>query len=936
MRKLLLWLVMVAVMIAAILGGTAAFLYSRTGTDALPQEAVTFGEQTLEPNGWSWVIPVLGDKVNKTYESPTNLTVQKLGTFTDTVPQLVLPDWVTAAELQIAAPDGTVWTGALADCNTYTYTQNGDYQIIVTAHHSSADSPGDPVGWYAYRAGYTMAMNPKVTLSTERAPQGSIVAVQLSGILDGEPSLETDLGTVWFRKTASGYMGYIPVTYNAEGGDHTLHLTCGSLEKDITLTVTRTMYDTVTVPAEEDTGGGEEFRNAIWPLYTTGSSAKLWNGRFEAPSAGAVVMEYGVTQMVDSQRSGQATGLTYAAADGETVTAPQAGNVVFAGTLTLTGGTVVIDHGCGVKSYLYGLETVGVERGQSVSAGDPLGTAGTEPEPTADAPAADDTPAAEAPPEAAAADTAVTDTPEQTGDVPAEDAAEPSGLVFSDGLANDKALAAEAARMANISRTAQLSIAQIMAGLEENPAPSAGPAPSSAAPQHDSAADDEDDEPQDTIPQALGRGVFGMFKWLLLVVLFVLIIAGGGVAWLYRSATPDMLPEVKVTFDGQELAPTAYKWHVPVVGSFFRRTYAETLNSSPVVLEDAISDASPDIIVTPSDYSTQLTITDADKETVYEGSVTAFRSYLFAENGTFDAKLVVTASDSAAEDRSSVTGTETWQFRFTVSIKPSVTLCTPTVQQGSVAAVRVGSTMSRTEPTLTAPLESTGFVRAANGWICYLPIPWNAETGNTELTVTADGYTETLTLSVRAASYSYKDYSAKSQLMSPYIGADDAPDAVRRLLTTDGGEIQWAVGGFVQPFLDSFDTPLLYGMTEYVGRSYSERSTNYGYGGRTSTNVVIKPKKSKDSMIVPASGHVLLAEDLGGSYGYTVVIGHGAGLRSIFYGLTALDVEAGDDVKQGQLLGTSGRTVVAELRIGTVPINPLLVWRGQCDGLKYY
>ena len=561
--------------------------------------------------------------------------------------------------------------------------------------------------------------------------------------------------------------------------------------------------------------------------------------------------------------------------------------------------------------------------------------AGTEPEPAADAPAADDTPAAEAPPEAAAADTAVTDTPDQTGDAPAEDAAEPSGFVFSDDLANDKDLAAEAARMANISRTAQLSIAQIMAGLEEDPAPSAGPAPAPEAPQHDSAADpDEDDEPRDTIPQAIGRGAFGMFKWLLLVVLFVLIIAGGGVAWLYHSATPDMLPEVKVTFDGQELAPTAYKWHVPVVGSFFRRTYAETLNSSPVVLEDAISDASPDIVVTPSDYSTQLTITDADRETVYEGSATGFRSYLFAENGTFDAKLVVTASDSAAEG--SVTGTETWQFRFTVSIKPSVTLCTPTVQQGSVAAVRVGSTMSQTAPTLTGPLESTGFVRAANGWICYLPIPWNAETGNTELTVTADGYTETLTLSVRAASYSYKDYSAKSQLTSPYIGENDAPDAVRKLLTTAGEDIQWSVGGFVQPFLDSFDTPLLYGMTEYVGRAYSERSTNYGYGGRTSTNVVIKPKKSKDSMIVPASGHVLLAEDLGGSYGYTVVIDHGAGLRSIFYGLTALDVKAGDDVKQGQLLGTSGRTVVAEMRIGTVPINPLLVWRGQCDGLKYY
>ena len=137
MRKLLLWLVMVAVMIAAILGGTAAFLYSRTGTDALPQEAVTFGEQTLEPNGWSWVIPVLGDKVNKTYESPTNLTVQKLGTFTDTVPQLVLPDWVTAAELQITAPDGSaIYQGnGTAEATEFTLgvPEDGTYTISVRA-----------------------------------------------------------------------------------------------------------------------------------------------------------------------------------------------------------------------------------------------------------------------------------------------------------------------------------------------------------------------------------------------------------------------------------------------------------------------------------------------------------------------------------------------------------------------------------------------------------------------------------------------------------------------------------------------------------------------------------------------------------------------------------------------------------------------------------
>ena len=221
-----------------------------------------------------------------------------------------------------------------------------------------------------------MQLAPTVTLSSERAAQGSVVALQLSGILDGEPSLETDLGSVWFRKTAGGYMGYIPVTYNAESGDHTMTLTCGSLTRELTLTVSKTEYGNVTSEPDEETGGAEEFRNAIWPLYTSGDSEKLWSGAFQRPSTSAVACPYGAVYMVDGQRSGQSTGLTYDAAVGETITAPQSGEVVFAGNLTLTGGTVVIDHGCGVKSYLFGLESVAAERGQTVATGAAVGTAG--------------------------------------------------------------------------------------------------------------------------------------------------------------------------------------------------------------------------------------------------------------------------------------------------------------------------------------------------------------------------------------------------------------------------------------------------------------------------------------------------------------------------------------------------------------------------------
>ena len=494
----------------------------------------------------------------------------------------------------------------------------------------------------------------------------------------------------------------------------------------------------------------------------------------------------------------------------------------------------------------------------------------------------------------------------------------------------------EEQRVSDITRTAQLSIQQIMAGLDEDTAPAETPREPQPEPAGDTDADTDAMDDADTLPQMLGRGVSNMAKWLVLVLVFVVAIAGGGVAFLYHNATPDMLPQINVSFDGQTLPPTAYRWHVPVVGEVFKRTYAETLSAAPIVLDEPVSGASPDFTVSSSKYSSEVTLTDMSGEELFTGSIKDFNAYLFTENGTYNAKLVLKSTAASEDDDARVTGSETWQFQFDVNIKPTIQLCNTSAVQGSVAAVRIGTTLSPDAPAIKTELANTGFVKAANGWICYLPIPWNEPTGTVDVTVTADGYTETLQLDVRAASFTYKDYSRTSQMTSPYIGENDAPDAVAKLLTTVDDTVAWGIGGFVQPFLNSFSTPLTFGMTEYAGRSSSERGTNYGYGGRTSTNVVITPKKSNDSMIVPASGRVLLAKNLGGIYGNTVVIEHGAGLKSIFYGLAALNVETGDNVKQGQLLGVCGKTVVAEMRLGEVPIDPLLVWRGQCDGLKNY
>jgi murein DD-endopeptidase MepM/ murein hydrolase activator NlpD len=69
-------------------------------------------------------------------------------------------------------------------------------------------------------------------------------------------------------------------------------------------------------------------------------------------------------------------GLDYPLAAETPVRAPAPGTVLFAGTLTLAGGTVAIDHGQGVVSVLHHLSSAAVAAGDSVEAGALVGLSG--------------------------------------------------------------------------------------------------------------------------------------------------------------------------------------------------------------------------------------------------------------------------------------------------------------------------------------------------------------------------------------------------------------------------------------------------------------------------------------------------------------------------------------------------------------------------------
>ena len=150
--------------------------------------------------------------------------------------------------------------------------------------------------------------------------------------------------------------------------------------------------------------------------------------------------------------------------------------------------------------------------------------------------------------------------------------------------------AAAERRKAEITRTVQVSIEQIEDAEAEQ-------------------AEKEADTPEST-GSKVGRAVRLLIGWLLLVVLLAGMIAAGGIYWLYKKATPDMIPAVTVTVAGQQLDPVAYHWQVPVAGNHLKRTYAETLSSTPTALESDFGGGTMTLRVTPADCSAEVTVKD--------------------------------------------------------------------------------------------------------------------------------------------------------------------------------------------------------------------------------------------------------------------------------------------------------------------------------------
>lgn len=387
--KILLWILMVVVFTMLLVGGTVYYLYATTDAAAMPEYTLTFGGKPLTQVEADWNVPVLGGVLYKKHTAVQRQAVD-LGTFTEATLALTVPQ-SGASSWNITKDGKTVLSGNAADggvTHEATFTENGVYAI--EAKVTVAQSKNKPYGTHTYRATFTLAAEPKISFSSLKLLQGDVLAVEVSGIMDESvPTIENTLSLAKFSKTDKGYAAYIGVAYNREPGPYDVTVQCGTLTQTQTVTVvhrdfakqTMTMDSAVADETNNNPQGAVEWRNTIWPLFDIADETTDWDGRFVMPKEGQINTAYGLFRYTnytngtsDVERHG---GIDIDGEEGDAVAAPAAGRVVYAGNLIYTGNTVVIEHGNGLKSFLYHMSELSVQTGERVAKGQLVGRVGS-------------------------------------------------------------------------------------------------------------------------------------------------------------------------------------------------------------------------------------------------------------------------------------------------------------------------------------------------------------------------------------------------------------------------------------------------------------------------------------------------------------------------------------------------------------------------------
>lgn len=192
-------------------------------------------------------------------------------------------------------------------------------------------------------------------------------------------------GFQWYRQDGM-LLGYIPTNYNTKPGRYRIQYgssegATDSAEIEVVQHCYHIQYLEIDEQVEQETRNDaayEEFAKYFTPARRQSAPDRYYTEPFMLPVKGELTTEFGQTRYVNgTPDSSRHSGWDIAASKGTVIQAANRGKVVLARPLTLTGNTVVIDHGQGLFSVYYHMNEMSVTAGRMVERGQKIGTVGS-------------------------------------------------------------------------------------------------------------------------------------------------------------------------------------------------------------------------------------------------------------------------------------------------------------------------------------------------------------------------------------------------------------------------------------------------------------------------------------------------------------------------------------------------------------------------------
>jgi len=236
----------------------------------------------------------------------------------------------------------------------------------------------------------TFADTLRVVFEPARPRGGDVVLVRVPGATpNATVEAEVDGHPLAIFSAADGHAAVLGIDMDAPAGPRPWRVTVTSGGRVQTahgrltvaarsyrvqqLTVARTM-----VELDPDTERrAQDETERLRTIYRTTSGERLWRDRFVRPVPGDEPgTGFGARRIINGHARAPHSGIDFAVPVGTTVVAANRGRVALSAEFFFPGRLVILDHGLGLHTAYFHLETIAVTDGQLVARGEPLGTVG--------------------------------------------------------------------------------------------------------------------------------------------------------------------------------------------------------------------------------------------------------------------------------------------------------------------------------------------------------------------------------------------------------------------------------------------------------------------------------------------------------------------------------------------------------------------------------